>query len=792
MGVYQNKPKVFMDERGEADGLFVNLFDEIARAEGWTPLYVPCQWTECLDELEAGRIDLMPDVAHSRERARRFAFHKTPVLESWSQIYASPGASIQTMADLDGKRVALLGGSIQQTTFGQMMAGFGFETTLIPTDSLEDAFRAVQKGEADAAIANHFFGEYFHEEYGLVRTSVVFHVAQLYFVTAKGRNRDLLDAIDRRLDQWRAESNSAYYATLGRWMDRPPVSVVPRRVIWVVGISLALLLLAVCAILLLRHQVRSRTRHLVRVNEELHETQAALLKSESLLNSVERLSRVGGWEWDVEKQTVSWTDETWRIHGLERVGSSDASRELLDRSLACFDPAAQPRVREALQRCEELGEPFDLEGGFTSAAGKRLWVRTTAVPIRGESGKVDRVVGNIMDVTTRKAADQERRHLEDQLRQSMKMDAIGKLAGGVAHDFNNQLTVILNYADMALLHVTDERVRRLLTEVVNAGQRSAALTRQLLAFSRKQALELKPVDVNQCASNLEKMLRRVLGEDVHLRLDLAPDLGLTLADAGQIDQVLMNLVINARDAMPTGGTLTIETSNAELDPSQGERQVDVAPGPYVMLSVTDTGVGMDEDTRARIFEPFFTTKPAGKGTGLGLSIVYGIVRQCGGHIHVRSEPGRGACFQILLPRELTAVVAASEVTAPPAQVGGSETILVVEDDAAVRELTAEVLRAAGYNVLVAASGDEAQPAAEAHDGDIHLLLTDVVLPGLGGTALAAHLTEARPGIKVLFMSGYSDMTVIHDAVAADAVRLIPKPFTVTQLAQTVRATLDGG
>jgi PAS domain S-box-containing protein len=398
------------------------------------------------------------------------------------------------------------------------------------------------------------------------------------------------------------------------------------------------------------------------------------------------------------------------------------------------------------------------------------------------------------DITARKQAEAEREKLEEQLRASQKMEAIGGLAGGVAHDFNNLLSVILSFAGFALEAVPEgDPVRNDLLEVKKAGERAAALTRQLVAFSRKQVLQPVPLSLNQIATGVEKMLRRVLGEDIDLVQVLAPDLGLTLADPGQIEQVLMNLVVNARDAMPAGGKLTIETSNVEIDEEYAARHVAVDPGSYVQLTVTDTGSGMDEQTRLRIFEPFFTTKEKGKGTGLGLSTVYGIVKQSGGDVWVYSEPGQGTTFKIYLPRELAATVPATR--SPPTvskRPTGAETILVVEDEEALRNVARRTLETAGYTVLTAADGNEAVLTIAEHAGDIHLVVTDVVMPRMSGRVLAEELAKTRPTLRVLYMSGYTDDAIVRHGVLDAGTHFLGKPFTAADLARAVREVLDEG
>jgi len=381
----------------------------------------------------------------------------------------------------------------------------------------------------------------------------------------------------------------------------------------------------------------------------------------------------------------------------------------------------------------------------------------------------------------------ERRALEEQLLHAQKMEAIGRLAGGVAHDFNNVLTVILSCADLLASDIAPDNPE--VEEIRQAARRAAGLTRQLLAFSRRQILEPRVLDLNEVLGNLEKMIRRIVGEDIDVRVSLAPDLGSVRADPGQIEQVVMNLVVNARDAMPRGGKLVLETANVDLDASWAREHVGVSPGRYVMLAVRDTGVGMDAGTRARIFEPFFTTKERGKGTGLGLSTVHGIVKQSGGEIDVCSELGRGTTFHIYLPR----------VDEPPEKprarratgdlVRGTETILLVEDEASLLAVVKRQLDGLGYRVLEAASGEEALEIAREHT-PIHALITDMVLPGIHGLDLANAVRALHPGIRVLCMSGYTDRTLGEQAFQEEGGAFLQKPFTPTALATKLRELLE--
>ncbi len=379
----------------------------------------------------------------------------------------------------------------------------------------------------------------------------------------------------------------------------------------------------------------------------------------------------------------------------------------------------------------------------------------------------------------------------EQIRLSQRMETIGRLASGLAHDFNNLLTAILGQCDLLLRRLsTEDPTRKAIVEIRTAGDRAASLTRQLLAYSRRQVLEPRVLDLNASVAAMLPMLRRLIGEDIDLIPILEPALGRVKADPSQIEQVIMNLVVNARDSMPGGGRLGIETSNTDLDETFARAHVPTQPGRYVMLAVSDTGSGMDEEIRARIFEPFFTTKELGKGTGLGLATVYGIVKQSGGYIWVYSEPGMGSAFKIYLPRVDAEIAWETARAASPGSLRGSETVLVVEDDDTVRPLVHELLEMNGYTVLEARDGREALEVVRKHARPVHLLLTDVVMPQMSGWELAKGMAAMHSGIKVIYMSAYTDRTIAHDGVLDAGGVYLQKPFTLEFLARKVREVLD--
>jgi PAS domain S-box-containing protein len=429
-------------------------------------------------------------------------------------------------------------------------------------------------------------------------------------------------------------------------------------------------------------------------------------------------------------------------------------------------------------------DSYALEKRYIHAPGRVIWIQLDVSVVRDAAGAPGYLIGQIQDITNR-------RQLEEQFRHSQKMEAVGRLAGGVAHDFNNLLTVISGYSELALERVTDgksrpEDVREDLEEIKNAAARATALTQQLLAFSRQQVVRPGRLDLNEIVTEIEKMLDRLIGEDVALVVSLDPTAGPVEADAGQLEQVIFNLAVNGRDAMPTGGTLRIETAAIELEASLDSEHGRVEPGRYVRLTVTDDGAGMDDETQARVFEPFFTTKEVGKGTGLGLSTVYGILEQSGGHVRIHSSPGSGTSFEIYLPEcAVEETLAAAPATAGP--VGGSETILLVEDEASVRDLTRRMLEKSGYRVLSAANGIEALHLCTTHAEPIDLLVTDVVMPQMRGVEVARRASGIRPGLRVLFMSGYTDNSIGVDI--AESVSFLQKPFTLADLLEGARSAL---
>jgi two-component system, cell cycle sensor histidine kinase and response regulator CckA len=472
----------------------------------------------------------------------------------------------------------------------------------------------------------------------------------------------------------------------------------------------------------------------------------------------ENVRRITGWDPADAKQDDWWTDN---IYEEDRAG--------------VFAAQALPSDENHLI----------VEYRFRRRDGTYMWIRDEKRLLRNFEDKPVEVVGSWVDIS-------EQRHLEAQLQQAQKMEAIGVLAGGVAHDFNNLLTIINGYAEITARGLDSrDRRRRNLEQIRKAGQQAASLTSQLLAFSRKQMLQPKILNLNDVLDDTNKMLRRLIGEDIELVVITQSGLGLTYADPAQMQQIIMNIVVNARDAMPKGGKLTIETGNVILDEKYVQkRPVEMQPGRYIMLAISDNGIGMDAVTQSHIFEPFFTTKEKGKGTGLGLSTVYGIVKQSNGYIWVYSEPGKGTTFKIYLPR------AVEEIAEPIAEkkleygLRGFETLLLVEDDQSVRGLSSQILSELGYTIIEASNGMEALDIIQKHPEEIHLVFTDLIMPGMSGNELVAQLKLSRPGIKVLYASGYTSSAIIQHGIMDSEVAFLQKPFTADNLARKIREILN--
>jgi len=529
-----------------------------------------------------------------------------------------------------------------------------------------------------------------------------------------------------------------------------------------------------------KQEMADWTHELVNTNQKLKSKAVELDRIEELLSqlaSIIEFSNDAIVTHTLDGTIVSWNKGAESVYGYSNGEILGRSRNVLvapDQADGLSGISEKVNRGEGNQVCEAVHLRKD---------GRRIDVSTTMSPVKNSSGAIVGTVAITRDITDRKV-------LEAQLRQAQKMESVGRLSGGVAHDFNNLLGVIIGYSEVLEERMDNDESRKSVLEIKKAGLRAASLTRQLLAFSRQQVLEPKTLNLNTVVADISKMLRRLIGEDIELSTILKPGLAQVKADQGQIVQVVMNLAINARDAMPQGGKLVIETANVLLDEAYARQQPPTIPGRYVLLSVTDTGVGMEKEVQSHIFEPFFTTKETEKGTGLGLAVVYGVVKQSGGYVWVYSQLGKGSTFKIYLPLIEDAVEQETRPISRTDSLRGSETILLVEDEEPLRALTQSLLVKCGYTVLESSNAAQAIEMVQRHGSDVHLLLTDVVLPGMSGTALAEEILQIYPEMKVLFMSGYTHFAACGQRVLEAGTYLLQKPFASDELRSKVREVLD--
>jgi PAS domain S-box-containing protein len=511
-----------------------------------------------------------------------------------------------------------------------------------------------------------------------------------------------------------------------------------------------------------------------------HDTERRLREAQERLRQAQRVAQLGNWEQELSTADIHLSPEACEIMGVSRdAGERMSAEEFFE----VVHPEDRLAVREAFQASAMESKSLRIEHRLVTAWGVDKFLRQFGELQRGRHGMGGRLLGTVQDIT-------EYKQLEEKLRRAQKLEAIGQLAGGVAHDFNNLLVVIRGYTDMILsdLGPEDPLVSQL-REVMLAADRATALTRQLLAFSCRQVMRPHVLNLNELINNIERMLRRILVETIELRKDLAPSWPVKV-DPGQIEQIIVNLVVNARDAMPKGGVLTIGTANADLSGREIQTSADLKPGRYVCLSVSDNGTGIPPEIKDRLFEPFFSTKPVGQGTGLGLSTVYGIAKQHGGDVSVQSEAGRGSVFRVYLPATDQPQEAALEDELLQSLYRGTENILLAEDDESVRKLALRVLERLGYTVVAARSGRDALEAGRAPGKKFDLLLTDVVMPEMGGQELAEKISAFQPGIRVVFMSGYPRRPTSDAGVSGGDLQFLEKPFSAEELGRRIREALD--
>ncbi len=640
VGVYQNEPKIFMDENGRASGMFIELLDEIAAQEGWTLVYVSCEWAACLRALEDGQIDLMPDVAYSPERDVKYDFHETPVIESWSRVYASPYTPITKISEVDGKRVAVLKGSIQQTVFKQLMNGFGYKVTIVPADSFEQAFALAEDGSADAAIANHLFGDYSYQEYGLLKTTFDFNPVALYYATAEGRNANLLETIDRYLSKWHKEPDSAYYTIVDGWTKTEPTYHVPQYIFWVIGGILGLLVIAAGMILLLRQQVEARTKYLNQVNTELQE-------SEQRYQTLARISPVGIFQTNPNGDTTYVNPKWCAITGLS------VDQALGYGWLDAVHPDDKEKLNKGWQESTRLHKSSFSDYRFVRPDGTIAWVMGQAVPEMNSENQIIGYVGTIVDITKRKQAEDEIHKLNAELElrvqeRTAQLQAANKelesFSYSVSHDLRAPLRAISGFsAIIARRHRANlnEEGRHYVDNIVQASERMGHLIDDLLTYARlgrtgvrRSSVSLASL-VNEIGGNMQSRLAEIDGT-----LHISEDLPVVVGDHTLLNQIFTNLLENAfKYRKPDVPSLVSVTSHCD--------------GNNVVVEVSDNGIGIPLEYQEKIFNMFqrLHSEEEYPGTGIGLATVRKSVELLGGSVWVESKVGEGSTFFVRLPKE---------------------------------------------------------------------------------------------------------------------------------------------
>lgn len=781
------QPYTFMNEKGSPDGFSVEIVKAVATVMDLDLEIRADTWEQATKELERGTIDLLPMMAYSVERDKKFDF-SVPYTIAYDAIFHRSGdKSLGSLKDLSGKTVIVMNKDVAHDYI--LSSGLSETMRLQLVDSLPEALRQLASGKGDAAIMPKLVGIITLRKLNLSNIepspSLIDRYTRPFSIAVKEGDQALLERLNQGLSI--IKNTGQYDAIYKKWFGALEDPHIPSKsALQLISLAGIFLIAFAAWNVSLKHQVKSRTKDL---EAEVAERK---LKEEALRESEERYAGLVEGTQDL----ISRIDSEGRLVFVNRTSGNVfglSPDECMGRQTFDFvHPEDKARTMEWFRECVASRAAEGSIENRQIAIGGRVhhmqWRSTFHYDGQWNLVSVD---GIARDITDRKRAEAEKEKLQAQLRQAMKMEAVGRLAGGIAHDFNNLLTAIIGNVSMAQAKLsTDDPVTGVLMEANKAADRAAALTQQLLAFSRKQIIEPKVLNLNDLIADLNAMLVRLIREDIKIRILPGKDLGVVKVDMGQFQQVLVNLVVNARDAMPGGGKIVIETSNVELDDGYCSMHPYVKPGRFVMVAVSDTGHGMSEEVKAHIFEPFFTTKAKGSGTGLGLATTYGAVKQAGGSIEVYSEVGMGTTFKIYLPRvegEASKLVRDDQ---PQKILGGTETVLLVEDEDIVRDMCVRVLDEFGYRVLQASNGKEAIVLSKGHGGRIDLLITDVVMPGMNGSELATQLIPHRPEMRVLFTSGYTEDAIVHHGVLDDDVYFLGKPYSPSALAKKIREVLD--
>lgn len=764
VGVYENVPLSYLDNSGQARGFFIDLLDHIAEQEGWQVVHVPGSWPQCLENLQKGKIDLLGVIAHSPERARIFDYSYESVFTDWGQVYTKPRGRVESLIDLQGKKIAVLKDDIYYRNLRKMLDQFEVKSRFIEAFENEDVLGLVEIGKCDVGLVNQSYGFHHESRYQIAKTPIILSPQRLFWATPKNRSRELLFRLDRHMKRLKGAENSFYFRSLEKWFGIGTKFVLPPWLRWVLPGMALLVFLAGSTLWIFRHQLRLRTRELVE-SEEKYRT---LFETES--DAIFLIEKDSGRILEVNSAGAA-------LYGFSReelisMKNTDLSAEPDQTSRATREKAGKIPVRYHKKRD---GTVFPVE----ITATHLLW-----------QGKEAHIAA-IRDITFRLESEKEHAKLKAQLLKSQKMESLGTLAGGIAHDFNNILASVIGYTELSIDDAEgNPRLKENLKEILAAGLRAKNLVRQILTFSRRNEQPKTPTRLTAVIGEASRMLRAAISANIAIEVGLRAEEDTVLADATQIHQVVMNLCTNAAQAMATdGGNLRLVVENASW-PKEISGSAERAPMERCLkLTVSDTGQGIAEEHLQRIFDPYFTTKEVGKGTGLGLSVVHGIVESHGGRVTVRSAAGRGTTFDVylpLMPKEARPTLEVAE----KAVSDGSGHILFVDDENQILDFSRAALERLGYTVTAAASSQAGLEAFRAAPDRFAAVITDMTMPGMSGDRLALEIKTVRPDLPVIISTGFSERISPETAVQMGLDGFLMKPVQVGELARALKAVLN--
>ncbi|MBW2708691.1 MAG: PAS domain S-box protein [Deltaproteobacteria bacterium] len=781
VGIYDIDPLCRTETKGENGGLFIELFKHIASREQWDIDYVEGSLDECLEKLGRADIDLLAAAAYSKEKAMEYDFTRETVISTWGQVYSAEKAEVGSFPDLAGLTVGVVRDDPYNQGLRETLKRFNVECKFVEFNHSGEVFRAIEKGWVDAGVVDRLYDVRRQGEYGVKRTPIVLSPVELRFAVPKGQNRNLIDALDYHLKDLKGDPDSIYYGLLNQTFGISGNSRISGWLIWGIGIALVLSIITGGMGLALKRRVRIKTAQLSKKNHELNaeilmrrEARKSLSQSEARYRSLVENTLDGYYIFEYPSGKILFLNE--RICELLGYTRGEACQKSLWEFISTKD---QEVLKKKLQS-PLGGQPMDMASYTCTAVRKDgySFSAQTSVSVVNDQGKTV-IQGTLRDIT-------EQERLKQHLQHAEKMEAVGTLAGGVAHDFNNLLMAISGNASLLTMdldpsHPHYERLKHI-EEYVQSG---STLTRQLLGFARGGKYEVKALNLNEVIEKTSHMFGRTRKEiTIHSSYD--KNCRAVQADQGQIEQVLLNMYVNAGQAMPSGGDLYFKTENVTVDKDHIRAQQG-KKGEYVRISITDTGVGMDEKTRKRIFEPFFTTREIGRGTGLGLASAYGIIKNHGGFIDVYSEKGKGTTFSLYLPAAKPETMAHDGNRGEEMAIQkGEGTVLVVDDEEMIVEVGVCMLEKIGYNVLVARSGEEALKVYKEKEGLIDMVVLDMVMPGMGGGETFEGLKRIDRSVKVLLSSGYSINKQATEILNRGCLGFIQKPFSMAALSRKLK------